>query len=74
MREKKKKIEKDLREKAEAWEKSVPFHKVIQKEEKIENKIEKILLSEQPSDLLLCKGTLTCTATLSKVCELSSQV
>ena len=74
MRETKKKIEKDLREKFEAWEKSVPSHKVIQKEEKIENKIEKILLSEQPSGLLLCKGTLACTATLSKVCELPPQV
>ena len=41
---------------------------------KIENKIEKILLSEQPSCLLLCKGTLACTATLSKVCELPPQV
>jgi len=37
------------------WEKSVPSHKVLQKEEKFENKIEKILLSEQPSGLLLCK-------------------
>jgi len=36
------------------WEKSVPSHKVIQKEE---NKIEKILLSEQTSGLLLCKRT-----------------
>jgi len=40
------KLEKDVREKVEAWEKSVPSHKVIQKEEKFENKIEKILLSE----------------------------
>ena len=39
------------------WEKSVPSHKVIQKEEKFENKIKKILLSEQPSGLLLYKGT-----------------
>ena len=71
MREKRKKMEKDLREKVEAQEKSVPSHKVIQKEEKIENKI---LLYEQPSGLLLCKGTLACTATLSKVCELPPQV
>jgi len=58
--EKKKKIEKpekDLREKVEAWEKSVPSHKDIKKEEKFENKIEKILLSEQPSGLLLCNET-----------------
>ena len=77
MREKKKKIEKlekYLREKAEVWEKSVPSHKVIQKEEKFENKIEKILLSERPSGHLLCKGTLACTATLSTVCELPHQV
>jgi len=54
--------EKALKEK-ETWEKSVPSHKVIQKEEKVENKVKKILLSEQPTGLLLCKGTLTCTAT-----------
>ena len=72
MREKK--IEKDLREKVEVWEKSVLSHKVIQKEEKFENKIEKIILSEQPSSLLLCKGTLACTATHSKFCELPPQV
>jgi len=48
--------EKVLKEK-KVWEKSVHSHKVIQKEEKFENKIEKILLSEQPSGLLLCKGT-----------------
>jgi len=57
----KKKIEnqeKVLRDQAKVWEKSVPSHKVIQKEEKFENKIENILLSEQPSGLLLCKGTL----------------
>jgi len=75
MREKKiEKAEKDLREKIEVWEKSVPSNNVIQKEEKFENKIEKILLSEQPSGLLLCKGTIACTATLSKVCELPPQV
>ena len=65
--------EKTLREKAEAWEMSVPSHKVIQKEEKFENKIEKILLYEQPSGLLICKGTLTCTATFAEVCELPPQ-
>ena len=43
--------EKALREK-KAWEKSVPSHKVIQKEEK---KVKKILLSEQPTCLILCK-------------------
>jgi len=53
------------------WEKSVPSHKVIQKEEKIENKFENILLYEQPSDLLSCKGTLACTATLAEICELT---
>ena len=41
--------EKVLRDQAKAWEKSVPSHKVIQKEAKFENKIEKILLSEQTS-------------------------
>jgi len=35
------KPEKDLREKVELWEKSVPSHKVIQKEEKFENKLKK---------------------------------
>jgi len=50
------------------------FPRVIQKEEKFENKIEKILLSEQPSGLLLCKGILACIATLFKVCELPPQV
>jgi len=57
--EEKKKIEnqeKALREK-KAWEKSVPSHKVISKEEKFENKIEKIFLFEQTSGLLFCKGT-----------------
>jgi len=59
IRRKKKEVEnqeKILKEK-EVWEKSVPSLKVIQKEEKIENKIEKILLFEQPSGLLLYKGT-----------------
>jgi len=54
-REDEKKIEnqeKILRKK-EVWEKSVPSHKVIQKEDKFENKNEKILLSEQPSGLLM---------------------
>jgi len=37
-------------------------------------KLKKILLFEQPSSLLLCKRTLACTATLSKVCELPPQV
>ena len=50
------------------------LHKVIQKEEKFENKIEMILLSEQPSGLFLCKGTLACTATLSEVCQLPPHV
>jgi len=64
--EEKKKIEKQekaLREQ-KAWEKSVPSHKVIQKEERIENTFESMLLVEQPSSLLICKGTLSCTATL----------
>jgi len=56
------------------WEKSVPSHKVIQEEEKFENKIEKILLSEQSMGLLLCKGTLACTATLIETCVLPPQV
>ena len=55
------------------WEKSVPSHKVIQKEEKFENKFENIILSEQPSDLLVCKGTLACTATLADIFELPPQ-
>jgi len=38
------------------------------------NKVEKILLSEQPSGLLLCKGELACTATLAEVSDLPSQV
>ena len=66
--------EKVLMDQSEVWEKSVPSHKVIQKEEKIENKFENIfeniLLSEQPSNLLSCKGTLACTATLAEICEL----
>jgi len=76
--EKKKKIEnqeKVLRDNTEAWEKSVPSHNVIQIEEKFEKKIKlkKILLFEQPSGLLLCKGTLACIAILSEVCELPPQ-
>ena len=50
------------------------FPQGIQKEEKFENKIEKILLSERPSDLLLYKGTLTCTTTLTETCILPPQV
>jgi len=42
------KQEKVLMDHSEVWEKSVPSHKVIQKEEKFENKTENILLSEQP--------------------------
>jgi len=63
-KEKTGKPKRDLREKAEVWEKSVPSHKVISKEEKFENKIEKILLSEQPEGLLLCKGRLSYIATV----------
>ena len=61
--------EKVLKDQFEVWEKSVPSHKVIQKKEKIEN----ILLSEQPLDLLPCKGTLACTTTLAEICELPPQ-
>jgi len=45
--------EKVLKGNVEAWEKSAPSHKVIQKKEKFEknNKVEKILLSEQPLGL-----------------------
>ena len=52
------KIEKErtLREQ-KAWEKSVPSHKVIQQEGKVENTFENIPLVEQPS-LPFCKGTL----------------
>jgi len=49
--------EKVLTDQLEVWEKIVPSHKVIRKEEKFESKLEKILLSEQPLDLLFCKGT-----------------
>ena len=51
---------------AKAWEKSSPSHEVIQIETNLRKKVEKIFLFEQPSGLLLCKGTLTCTATLSE--------
>ena len=67
------KQEKSLREQ-KAWEKSIPFHKVIQQEERIENTFENMLLVEQPSSLLICKGTLTCTATLVETCVLPPQV
>jgi len=67
--------EKILWENAEVWEKSVHSHKVIQIEEKFEkNEVENILLSKQPSGLLLCKGELTCTATLAEVSDLPPQV
>jgi len=59
--------EKVLMDQSEVWEKSVPVHTVIQKEEKIENKIENILLSEQPSNLHSRKGTLV------EICELPPQ-
>ena len=74
--EKKTKIEnqeKALR-KQKAWGKSVPSHKVIQKEERIENTFANMLLTEQPSSLLICKGTLTCTATLAETCVIPPQV
>ena len=57
--------EKVLMDQYEVWEKSVPSHKVIQKEEKFENKTENILLSKQPLDPLSCKGTLACTVVLT---------
>ena len=38
------------------------------------NKVKKILLSEQPSSLLLCKGALKCTTTLAEVSDLPPQV
>ena len=50
--------EKVLMDQTEVWE------------EKFENKFENILLFEQPSDLLSCKGILACTATLAEICEL----
>ncbi|XP_068479401.1 uncharacterized protein [Phaseolus vulgaris] len=43
--------------KQKAWEKSVPSHKVIQQEGKVENTFEDIPLVAQPS-LTFCKGTL----------------
>ena len=67
------KQEKALREQ-KAWEKSVPFHEVIQQEERIENTFENMVLVEQPSSLLICKGTLTSTATLVETCVLPPQV
>jgi len=67
--------EKVLRDNAEAWERSFPSYKVIQMEEKFEkHKVEKIFLSEQPSDLFLYKRELTCTATLAEVSDLPLQV
>jgi len=71
----KKKIEKQkaLRE-PKMWEKSVHSHKVIQQDEKFENTFENMLLVEQPSSLIICKGTLTCTATLLETCVLPPQV
>jgi len=63
-RKKKVKLEKQkaLREQ-KAWEKSVPSHKVIQQDKKIENTFENMFLVEQPPSPLFCKGALTCTAT-----------
>jgi len=37
-------------------------------------KFENMLLVEQPSSLLICKGTLTCTVTLLETCVLPPQV
>jgi len=55
-----------LRDNVEAWEKSAPSHEVIQIETNLRKKeVKKIILFEQPSGTLLCKGTLTCTTTLS---------
>jgi len=72
-KKRKKNEEKVLRDNVETWEKSVPSHKVIWMEENFEkNKVEKILLSEQPSSLLLCKGA--CTATLAEVSDLPPKV
>jgi len=72
-KKKEKKKEKAVREQ-KAWEKSVPSHKVIHQEEKVEKTFENMLLVEQPSSLLICKGTLTCTATLLETCVLPPQV
>ena len=64
-----------LRDNDEAWDKSAHSHKVIQIEQKLEkNEVKKILLSEQPSGLLLCKGALTCSATLFEVSKLPPKV
>jgi len=50
-------------------------HKVIQIKQKFEkNEVKKIILSEQPSGLLMCKGALTCTARISEVSELHAKV
>ena len=43
--------------KQKAWEKSVPYHKVIQQDKRIKNTFENMLLVEQPS-ITSCKGTL----------------
>ena len=43
--------------KQKAWEKSVPSHKVIQQEGKVENTFENMFLIEQPQSLTFCKGT-----------------
>jgi len=50
------KIENQTLGKQKVWEKSVPSHKVIQQEGKVENTFENMLV-EQPS-LTFCKGTL----------------
>ena len=64
-----------FKDNAEAWENNVFSHKVIQIEQKFEkNEVKKILLSEQPPCLLLCKGALTCTATLSETIDLLPEV
>jgi len=71
---KKKEIEKEkiLRDR-KAWEKSVPYHKVIQQDKPFENTLENMLLVEKPS-LIFCKGKLTCTATNLEPKSLPPQV
>ena len=52
--------------KQKAWEKSVPSHKVIQKEGKVENTFENMFLVEKPS-LTFCKGTLASLAKKERI-------
>ena len=53
---------------------SLPTRLFRKKKKKLKTRLKKVLLFEQPSSLLFCKGTLTCTATLTETCVLPPQV